>query len=117
MWRTLESKSGSYAGQDGAAGDAEDDVDAERLERADQRLGAGEGLLGADGDRLGGAAGVGPQLAGRPRSRAAVGSVGRALGRGSRHSSWFALSRGAGSQEQKRSRASKKAPRATWHGG
>ena len=49
MCRTLvESNSGSYAGQDRAAGDAEDDLDAGVLERPDQALRAG------DLDRAGG---------------------------------------------------------------
>ena len=44
MWRTFESKIGSYAGQDRPARDAEHDLDPERLQRADERLGAGHRL-------------------------------------------------------------------------
>ena len=46
---SCESKSGSYAGQDRAAGDAEDDLDADALEAAHERLGSGEGSRGRVG--------------------------------------------------------------------
>ena len=90
--------------QDRAAGDAEHDLDPERLERPDERLRPGSAGPAAGYGRRGRAGGGG---GGADRLGAAAGAVGEGLGRGSRHGGsglrhrWLVCSdRGASSQQK-----------------
>ena len=78
----VESISGSYSGQDRAAGDAEDGVDAGGLQRADEALRSGDLLghlrdLSRDGVAAGNKKPLGPSVDSRGVARSAEGQPAR----------------------------------------